>query len=408
VNKAVVPSLEVAVETPRLRRVPPLWLLALLTFSGTLAMHIFAPALPRAARDFGVGASVMGLTVSLYIAGLAFGQLIYGPLSDRFGRRPALMGGLALYTLAGLVAAAAPTVPILIGARLFQALGGCAGLALARAMVRDTAPLSEAARRLALLNLMVTLGPGLAPILGGAMIATTGWRSILILLCVIGASLFVMAWRMLPETAPALEGVSAARLAADYRSLLRSPAFLGFAIGGGCATTSMYAFIAAAPFIFIEQLGRPPYEVGLSLTVAVVGVWLGSALASRLIPRIALHRLLVAANLVAVVAACAMLVFVIVGPFTVPALVTAMFFFTLGAGLAAPMALSEAISVNPRVIGSASGLYGFTQMAIGALCAALAGLGRNPALTTAIVLASAAIIAQVSFLIALSRRDKPI
>jgi DHA1 family bicyclomycin/chloramphenicol resistance-like MFS transporter len=406
-NKPIVQSLEGSLERPRPRRAPPLWFLALLTLSGTLAMHIFAPALPRAARDLGVGASVMGLTVSLYIVGLAFGQLIYGPLSDRFGRRPALMSGLALYTLAGLVAAAAPNVAILIVARLFQALGGCAGLALARAMVRDTAPLNAAARRLALLNLMVTLGPGLAPILGGAMIATTGWRSILILLCAIGACLFIMAWRLLPETASTLEGVNAARLAADYRGLLRSSAFLGFAIGGGCATTSMYGFIAAAPFIFIEQLGRPPYEVGFSLAVAVVGVWLGSALASRLISRVALPRLLIAANLVSVAAAFALLAVVLVGPFTVAALVTSMFFFTLGAGLAAPLALSEAISVNPRVIGSASGLYGFTQMAIGALCAALAGLGSNPALAAAIVLVGAGVIAQVSFWIALGSRKAP-
>lgn len=396
-NKAVRDPRDVQAQ----RRAPPLWLLALLTLSGTLAMHIFAPALPEAARALGVGAGIMQLTVSLYIVGLAFGQLVYGPLSDRFGRRPALMAGLALYALAGLVAATASGVATLIVARLFQALGGCAGLALGRAMVRDTAAPLEAARRLALLNLMVTLGPGLAPIVGGALAQTTGWRSILILLCALGAMLLVLAWRLLPETAFASRDASLARLGRDYRSLLRSKAFLGFAIGGGCATTSMYAFVAAAPFVLTDELKRPPAEIGPSLAVLIVGIWLGSALASRLILRVAPARLLIGANLVSVAAAFALLGFVLVGPFTLASLIGAVFFFTLGAGIASPVALTEAVSVNPRVVGSASGLYGFAQMAIGALCAALAGLGPSPAHAAALTMAGAGVIAQLSFLMAL-------
>ena len=141
----------------------PLWLLTLITFSGTLAMHIFVPALPEAARDLGASIGGMQMTVSVYIFGLAVGQLAYGPLSDRFGRRPVLMAGLVLYALAGLAAAFAPDVHSLIVARLLQALGGCAGLVIGRAIVRDTALPQEAARRLAMMNLMVAIGPGAAP-----------------------------------------------------------------------------------------------------------------------------------------------------------------------------------------------------------------------------------------------------
>jgi DHA1 family bicyclomycin/chloramphenicol resistance-like MFS transporter len=400
-NKIIVGSLDAPVEAAPLRRPPRLWLLALLTLSGTLAMHIFAPALPDAARGLGVGASAAQLTVSLYVVGLAFGQLIYGPLSDCFGRRPALMAGLALYTLAGFVAAISQDASTLIAARLFQALGGCAGLALGRAMVRDTAGPVDSARRLALLNLMVTLGPGLAPILGGAISAALGWRAILVLLCALGAALFLFAWRLLPETAQTLGQADVKRLGAEYRGLLRSKAFLGFAIGGGCATTSMYGFIAAAPFIIVDELKRSTYEVGPSLAVLVLGVWFGNALASRLIARISLPRLLIGANLVSVIAAFAFLGLVLSGSLNLPAMAAALFFFTLGGGLASPMALTEAISVNPRVIGSASGLYGFTQMAIGALCVALVGLGSSPALAVALVLACAAVIAQASLWIAL-------
>ena len=157
-----------APESPDRPQIAPLWLLALVTFSGTLGMHIFVPALPFAATDLGASIGEMQLTVSLYILGLAVGQLVYGPLSDRFGRRPTLMVGLVLYTLAGLAAAFAPEVDSLIAARLFQALGGCAGMVLGRAIVRDTSTPEASAQRLALLSLIVSVGPGSAPIIGSA------------------------------------------------------------------------------------------------------------------------------------------------------------------------------------------------------------------------------------------------
>ena len=137
----------------------PLWLLTLITFSGTLAMHIFVPALPEAARGLGASIGEMQLTMSVYIFGLAVGQLAYGPLSDRYGRRPVLVAGLVLYTLAGTAACFVGDVHHLIVARLFQALGGCAGMVIGRAMVRDTAGAQDSARRLATMNLMAGATP---------------------------------------------------------------------------------------------------------------------------------------------------------------------------------------------------------------------------------------------------------
>lgn len=396
-------AIEVAAPpTPR----PPLWLLALLTFSGTLAMHIFVPALPLAARALGVGAGAIQMTVSVYILGLAFGQLIYGPLSDRFGRRAMLMGGLVIYTISGLAAALAPSVDALIAARLFQALGGCAGLVLGRAIVRDTALPTEAARRLALMNLMVTAGPGLAPVVGGVMASMLGWRSIFVLLCALGVANFVMAWRILPETSGSIPRLRRVSLGRGYGQLLRSTSFLGFSIGGGCATTSMYAFVASAPFIFVQQLHRPASEVGPYLAILILGVWLGSILASRLIAKIAMRRLMVWSNLASTLAALVLLGAVLSGQLTVALAVGSMFIFTVGVGIASPTALTQAISVNPHVIGSASGLYGFTQMAVGALCTALAGIGGNPGLAAAVVLVAAGIVAQLSFWIALRHPER--
>jgi DHA1 family bicyclomycin/chloramphenicol resistance-like MFS transporter len=378
----------------------PLWLLALLTFSGTLAMHVFVPALPLAGQDLGAGPGAMRMTISLYILGLAVGQLVYGPLADRYGRRPVLMVGLTLYAASGLAAVLAPGVEALIAARLFQALGGCAGLVLGRAIVRDLAGPQEAAQRLALMNLMVTLGPGLAPLLGTALAELAGWRSIFVLLCALGLANILFTWKMLPETGQQV-AQSGAALARNTLRLVGSPVFLGYAVGGGCATTSMYAFVASAPFIFTDTLHRPAHEAGLYLAVLISGVWLGSMLASRLMARrLPITRVLVWANLVSVLGAFVFLGMVLSGRLSVLWTILPMFVFTLGAGIASPAALTQAISVDPQVIGSASGLYGFMQMAVGAICTALAGIGRDPALAAALVLAGAGIISQLGFWVA--------
>ena len=377
------------------------WLLALVSLSGTVAMHIFVPAMPDAALGLGVGIGQMQLSISLYIAGLAIGQLFYGPISDRFGRRPTLMAGLVLYTVAGAAALLAPSIVSLLAARLVQALGGCAGLVLGRAIVRDITAAEDTARKMALMNLMTVIGPGIAPILGAALAAAFGWRSIFVVLTALGLGLLVLAWRKVPETAPLGQAASGRVVARNYRDLITSPVFLGFAIGGGCATTSMYAFVTAAPFIFTQQLHRPVGETGFYIATLVFGVWIGSMIVSRLIGRMPMATILIGANLVSVAAAAALLATVLTGTMTVASTVGLIFVFTLGCGGASPMALTQAVSVNPNVAGSASGLYGCAQMVVGAVCSALSGLGSDPALSTAIILLSAGLISQGCFWLAL-------
>jgi DHA1 family bicyclomycin/chloramphenicol resistance-like MFS transporter len=383
----------------------PLWLLALFTLSGTLGMHMFVPGLPQAAAELGASPASLKLTLSVYILGLGLGQLVYGPMSDRFGRRPTAIAGLLLFTVSGFAAIFAQSVGALITLRLFQALGGSSGLVVARAVVRDTATTQGATRRLALMNLMVMVGPGIAPLVGGALTSFVGWRSIFIALCMLGVGNLVFAWRLLPETSRNKDSdTSIATWARNYRSLLASPAFIGYAIGGGCATTAHYAFIASAPFIFVDQLNRPASETGLYLAFVVSGVWLGSFLASRLIGRFSLNRFLVTTNAVSVAAALAFLLLASSGHLSAALVVSLMLVFNIGVGGAAPAALVLAISVNRQVVGSASGLYGFAQMGIGATLTALAGLGHDPALSTSIVLASAGVVAQSSIWIATHHR----
>ena len=386
---------------PLVKRPAPLWLLVLVTFSGTLAMHMFVPALTVAAQALHVDAATIRMTISVYIFGLAVGQLVYGPLSDVFGRRPTLLVGLALYTAGGLAATLAPNVGVLIAARLVQAAGGCAGLLLGRAIVRDTAESNDAVRRLALMSLMTMVGPGLAPMVGGLLAGALGWRSIFVVLTALGLVNFTISWRLLPETGKPGGRISSASVARDYRSLLGSPRFVGFSLGGGCATTAFYGFIAAAPFIFINELHRPLHEVGLYLGLLIVGVSIGNILASRLIGRFSIERLLVAGNLLSLAAAIvvtAAFLWLRPGVFAIEALMIA---YCVGAGLCSPAVSTLSISVDPRLIGSAAGLYGFMQMAVGAACTTLAGFGHDPAVAACAVLVGAATLAQLAFRIAL-------
>lgn len=379
---------------------PPLWLLALITVSGTLAMHIFVPALPDAGEMLQTSHSHMQLTLSAYIVGLALGQLTYGPISDRFGRRPVLLAGLSLYLLASAAAYVAPTVDALIAMRFLQALGACAGLVLGRAIVRDNYSGEDAVRQLSLMNLMILVGPGLSPLIGSLLVVTTGWRSIFAVLALLGLANLLLIWRMLPETVGEHEQ-DAKTVLLSYGRLLRSRRFLGFAIGGGFATTSTYAFIGAAPFIFVTQLHRPPEEVGVYLTVNIIGAWLGSLTTSRLVGRAPPHRFMLIGNSLSCIGAAAFLYFAVAGPHSVATVIVPMLLFTYGAGMASPAALAQSLSVSPAIAGSASGLYGFAQMGIGAICTVLVSLGSNPALSAGIVLLGAAILAQLSFWVGL-------
>lgn len=388
------------------QRPPPLWLLVLITLSGTLAMHMFVPALPDAARSFGVAPAVVQATISIYIVGLALGQLVYGPLSDALGRRPLLLAGLALYAAGSIAAMLAGSAQALIAARLVQALGGCAGLALGRAMVRDTNAPGEAVRALALLNLMMMIGPGMAPLIGSGLVGLGGWRAVFAALALAGTATLWLTWRMVPETGMPTGRVSPGALARDYTALLRSPRFMAYAVGGGCATTAVYAFIAAAPFIITEQLHRPLRDVGLSLALVMVGMAIGNALTRRLVLTVQLGRLLLWGNGVSVVCALAFVLLELSGYLTLAGMLGLMLVFVLGVGLASPAALSKALMADSQRVGAAAGMYGFAQMALGALFTLMVGWGSNPALAAACVLLGAALLGQGCLQFALRRERR--
>ena len=385
------------------RRFAPLWLLALIDLSGTLSMHMFVPALPDTARSLGVSSAAVQTTIGVYFLSLALGQLILGPLSDALGRRPLLLTGLGLYVLGSVAAMLASSVSALLVARSLQAFGGSAGMTLGRAMVRDTHTADEAVRTLALLSLLTMAGPAIAPLIGSGLVELSGWRAVFAALVLMGVVTLALSWRMAPETVEPTGRVSACGLREDYVALLRSPAFVAFAVGGSCATTSMYAFVVAAPFIITGQLQHSLHAVGFALAMMMVGVGIGSALTRRLALRVGVDRLLLSGTTVSVLSASTFLGLALAGHLTLELLVGLVLLFALGVGVASPAAMAKVLSVDPRRVGSSAGLYGFVQMALGALFSIVVGWGSNPAVASAGLLFGATVVAQGCIRVALYR-----
>ena len=381
----------------------PFVLIVAITACGTLGMHLIIPALPDTARALGVSAATIQLTITLYLIGLAIGQLLYGPVSDRFGRRPVLLAGLALFTLAGIAATAAPNAWTLVIARILQSIGACAGLVLGRAIVRDSAAADRAAARLAMLTLVMSAAPAVAPVLGGYATAWLGWRAAFALLAIVGAATLTCAVLLLPETNALQSSVRTSLLLGAVR-LFRARAFCRYVLGGACTTTSFYAFMAASPFILVDLLHQSTERVGLFYLLLMAGVAAGSLSANRVAGRISTQVALRLANGIAIAGAAAFMLADLTGWLNVVSVIAPVVVFMVGAGMASPFALSGAISVNPRAVGSASGLYGFTQMAYGALCTVIVEVWRpGSVFTVAVVLLVSALLGQAALSLAVRR-----
>lgn len=361
-----------------------MWLLVLVTLSGTLAMHIFVPALPLAGEAFGASASSMQQTIALYVLGLALGQLVYGPVSDTLGRRPALLVGLTLYLSASVMALFAPNLECLVIARLLQALGGAAGITLGRTIVRDTSAPDRLIKDLALLNLLTLVGPGLAPIVGAYLADHFGWRAIYLFLVCMGCGLLVCAWCLLPETNHNRRPLRVHSIARDYRSLLRNPRFTGFMLGGACSSTTLYPYLATAPYIVHEQLGLPIRYVGWFAASTIAGASLGTLVTRWLGGRVAAERFMFVGAGIGLTMATLLLVVQLSGWLNPTSLLGITIIMTFGAGMASPAAMSRALSSSPGLAGSAAGLYGFGQMAMGAIGTWLVGYGGVPAVACAV------------------------
>lgn len=381
-----------------LSHAPSLFILVCITLSGTFPLHVFVPALPSAAGDLHASTAGIGLTITLYVIGLSIGQLIYGPLSDRYGRRPVLLAGLTLFAIATVAAAFAPSLATLEWARLAQALGGCSGLVLGRAIARDSSGSTSLIRRLATLSIAMAVATAIAPIIGAQIVEHLGWRSIFAALSAVSVLVLFAVGLLVPETHPASRNFRVRRYLKSYLTLLRSPTFVSHSLGGASATTGIYAFLSASPFILESRLGLSARAFGFAYFSLVVGLASGQSTAKRLAGSVSARSALIVASLIMGAASISLLVSYLCNSLSVASVMAPMIVMFFATGLSSPFAISSALDVDKSVVGAAAGLYGCLQMGYGALCTAAVGLSsQDPTISMIGALLASSAIAGLAF-----------
>jgi MFS transporter, DHA1 family, multidrug resistance protein len=354
-------------------------ILGALTAFSAMSIDMYLPAFPQISLDLGVPLGTVQLSISAFLFGSAAGQLFYGPLADRWGRRTPLLLGLTLYVPSAVGCACVHTGGGLLCWRVVMAVGGGAGMVITRAVVRDLYDTAEAARMFSLLMLIMGAAPILAPIAGGQLLLITGWRGIFGFLGVFGLISLLAAALYLPESLPAERRIrhSFAKMAATYGQLLRNRSFLRYAIALGCVAGVNFSYITGVPFVFIELHGVSPQNFGLFFGANACGLIGASQVNRRLLRRFAAQRILNATFTVNAVAALLLTAAGITGIGGFPAQVALVFVCLCMTGLLYPNVTALAMAPFDKAAGSASALLGTIQYTLGATAGALVGIFHN-------------------------------
>lgn len=379
-------------------------LLGGLTATPPLAMDMYLPSLPEVTDALSAPAATVQLTLTACLLGMALGQLVVGPMSDRWGRRRPLLAGLLVYVVATALCAVAPTVESLVGFRLVQGLAGAAGIVIARAIVRDLYDGVAMARFFSTLMLIGGVAPIVAPLIGGQILRVTDWRGVFVVLTVIGALLAALVWVRLPETLPAAErhtgGVADALH--SMRRLLADLPFTGYMLTGGFTFAALFAYVSASPFVVQEIYGASPQTFSLLFGVNSVGlVVVGQINGKVLVGRVSLDRVLGVGLLVVTAAAAALLLMStgVFGRVGLAPVAAALFVLMSAMGVTLPNAQSLALLRTRHSAGSASALLGTSSFLIGAIASPLVGMaGEDTAVPMAVVQLASALVALLCFM----------
>lgn len=363
--------------TPHINATALTALLGLLTSFAPFSIDMYLAAFPAIAQDLHTSVDKVQLSLSVFFAGLALGQLFYGPLIDRFGRRLPLLCGLVLYTISSAGIAFAPNIEVFIMLRFAQALGGCSGMIISRAIIQDLFEVNSAARVLSLMMVMQSIGPIAAPVLGGYLLSISGWPIVFNGMCLLGLGSFIAAFIFLPETLPAEKRVkqSIMGILAVFYRLLRNPGFTFTTLAGGFTGACMFAFISGSPFVFMNLHGLSETSYGWSFACIAMGMGLASQINRMLLKKYKAHTLMLAAIFLNATFAALLLTFAGTEKFW---LLYALIFITIAF---MPMAIANATAIamacSLQNAGSASALLGVLQFTLAGIISALSGALHN-------------------------------
>lgn len=366
--------------TPPLQRKRIILILGALSTVTPFAIDMYLPSLPTIAKDLNVDVSRVALSLSSYFIGLSFGQLLYGPLLDRFGRKPPLYAGLILFIIGSLGCMSTHSIEALIAFRFLQALGGCSASVASRAMVRDFFPVQESARIFAWLILILSVSPLLAPTVGSFVAVQWGWRSIFLALASIVALILGATYSWLPKARHADREVSLhpRLIGATYLTILKEPRFRIYTLSGAFGFAGLFVYVAGSPEIFLESFHLSTQSYGALFALLSVGFISGSQLNSFLLRRHSSERIYE----VALIAQCLIGLGYVLGAWSgqlgLYGTVACQFAFLSCLGIGSPNASAIALAPFSRNAGSASAMLGFLQMGIGALVSAGVGFVSHP------------------------------
>jgi DHA1 family bicyclomycin/chloramphenicol resistance-like MFS transporter len=342
--------------------------LASISLIGPLAIHIYLPLLPAVKADLGLSDAMAQATFSVALVAMAVSTLFWGPASDRFGRRPALLSGLAIFLLGSIACAFAGSIETLVLGRLLQAFGAGAGAALVRAIARDAYGAEQLVKAIAYLTMFYTLGPMVSPMIGGALVDAFGWRSVFGFSVAAGLVISVSAYFVVFETRPRpVTGAFRPGAVADFRALFSHLRFTCFVLQTGFNTAAFFVAASAASFLMTETLGRPSAEFGLWFVLFPIGFFVGNFVASRVGGRATNETMVLVGSVLAFVAVAMQSGLLLSGWLTPLAIFGPGFLITLAQGVSLPYAQGGAISTIPRIAGTAAGVGLFVQNFMGAL-----------------------------------------
>ena len=351
---------------------PSLWILIAISTISPLSMNIYLPSMAGMVTAFGTTTGMVQLTMSLFLVSIAVSTIVLGPLSDRFGRRPVVLWGMALYVVSSVLCLLAPTIEALIAARVLQALGGCTGIVLSRAIVRDLYERDKAASMIGYVTMGMAIGPMLAPVVGGLLDQFYGWQGGFYTMLILGIAVLGVAWFNLHETNfKRSSGGGLGLLWQNMCTVMREPVFWAYSLVVGFTSSVYFAFLGGAPFIAGNILGMPPSEMGFYFTFIAVGYIIGNFISGRIAERIGVFPMIVFGSILPAIAVAAVALVLILDIGYPLALFVPMFFVGLGNGICLPSAVSGAVSAKADLAGAASGLAGSIQIGSGAISSAL-------------------------------------